>query len=426
MADRLLLFGSLTVSAVPALSFTAALLVALFSVRLHWLPALALVDPHRPVIGQPRLLVLPAAALTLSTFAYVTRLVRASVLDAAATPWALAARLRGVPRFRVVTRHILPAALPVVCQAAALTSIALVTSVVVVEIVFSYPGIGGTADRRLPAGRPRHPGGDRRRGSLRRHGERGRGRRHAPTRPPGPAAPMSAPASSPSARMSRASRMDLVLGLVMTAPPVLATLVGGFVRPYSTTASVGPPLAGPSTAHLLGTDALGRDLLSRLLVGGRGLLLVTLLAVLAAQVVAVAFGVLAGWLGRYGARALLGILDVVLAIPAVVVLAAAASALGAGGPAVFVAIVVVLVPSTARVVYVATRALVAEPFVEAALLGGTPTRRILTRELLPNLWTIIVAGTGSRVVESVFVISSAGFLGFGPQPPTPDWGRDDQ
>lgn len=142
LADRVLLVGSLTVSAIPAF-VTAALLVALFAVRLHWLPALALVDPRHPVILQPRLLVLPAAALILSTFAYVTRLIRASVLDAAATPWALAAALRGVPRWRVATRHILPAALPVVCQAAALTSIALVTSVVVVEIVFSYPGIGG-------------------------------------------------------------------------------------------------------------------------------------------------------------------------------------------------------------------------------------------------------------------------------------------
>ncbi|WP_248811457.1 ABC transporter permease [Frankia sp. AgPm24] len=222
---------------------------------------------------------------------------------------------------------------------------------------------------------------------------------------------------------ARAPRSDLLLGLLIIAPPVLATLVGGLVRPYSATASVGPPLAGPSAAHLLGTDTLGRDVLSRLLLGGRGLLLVTLLAVLAAQVFAVLFGVLAGWLGRYGARALLGLLDVVLAVPAVVVLATAASAVGAGGAAVFVAIVVVLVPTTARVVYVSTRTLVAEPFVEAAVLCGTPTRRILTRELLPNLWTIIVAGTGSRVVESVFVISAAGFLGFGPQPPSPDWGQ---
>ncbi|SQD97491.1 Binding-protein-dependent transport systems inner membrane component [Parafrankia sp. Ea1.12] len=141
--DRLLLLFSLTVSAVPAF-VTGSLLVLLFAVDLRWLPALALVDPTRPAILQPRLLVLPAAALTLSSFAYVTRLVRASVLDAAAMPWALAARLRGIPRRRVVARHILPAALPVLCQAGALTMIAMVTNVVVVEIVFGYPGVGNT------------------------------------------------------------------------------------------------------------------------------------------------------------------------------------------------------------------------------------------------------------------------------------------
>lgn len=218
-------------------------------------------------------------------------------------------------------------------------------------------------------------------------------------------------------------RTGLVIGLLVLGVPVLTTLVGVFVHPYPTTASVSAPLAGPSGAHPLGTDLLGRDVLSRMLVGGRSLLLITVLAVASAQLIAVSAGLLAGWLGRGGARAVLAVFDVVLAVPAVLVLAAAASALGVGGLAAFAAIVVVLTPPTARVIHAATRALVTEPYVEAAVLCGTPTRQILVRDLLPNLRTIIVADAGTRMVEAIIIISAAGFLGFGPQPPTPDWGQ---
>jgi len=181
-------------------------------------------------------------------------------------------------------------------------------------------------------------------------------------------------------------------------------------------------LAPPSGRHPIGTDHIGRDLLSRLVYGARVSLLVAVASVSGAALVGVVLGLLAGYYGRWVDGAAMRLVDTFLAFPAILLALALVAALGAGVTSVIIALVLVFWTQYARVVRAVTLAEKEKAYVEAARAIGAGDWRILARHILPSVLSpvIILAtlGMGTAVVAE----STLSFLGMGVQPPAPSWG----
>ncbi|ASR35794.1 ABC transporter permease [Prauserella marina] len=214
-------------------------------------------------------------------------------------------------------------------------------------------------------------------------------------------------------------RRILVVAAVLGAVVALAVL-GGLFAPHDPSTVVGPPYSAPGEAGLLGTDGLGRDVLSRVLAGGSDLVLVSLLAALIATTTGVAGGLLAGWSDGWTARTLTSSADVLLAAPQLLIALVAAVALP-GPAAVVIATVCGGTPLTLRVVRDATRLTRGAGFVEAARCRGERGPVLLAREVLPSLSGLVTADAGMRFVMAIQLASALSLLGFGTQPPQADW-----
>lgn len=203
---------------------------------------------------------------------------------------------------------------------------------------------------------------------------------------------------------------------------VVALLVagGGLVAPHPADAVVGLPWDPPAPATPLGTDSLGRDVLSRTLAGGLGLTATALVAGIAATLTGTALGLLAGWRGGFADHATRAVADVLLALPGL--LAALVLAIALPGPAAVVAGTVLIgAPLTARLVREGTRRVRGAGFVEAAVARGERLPAVLAREVLPALSGLVAADVGLRFVVALQLASALGVLGFGARPPAPDW-----
>ncbi|GAA3464514.1 ATP-binding cassette domain-containing protein [Saccharothrix longispora] len=199
---------------------------------------------------------------------------------------------------------------------------------------------------------------------------------------------------------------------------VLLVVVGGALwTPHDPTAAIGPAWSPPGGDALLGTDALGRDVLSRVLAGGADLLLIALLAAACASAVGLAWGLVAGWTGRGGAL----LADVLMAVPFLVLALLFAVTLP-GWAAVVAGTVCGGAPLTARLVGDLTRRTRATGYVEAALGRGERTASVLCREVLPSIARYAVADAALRFVVALQLASALAVLGFGARPPAPDWG----
>jgi len=210
----------------------------------------------------------------------------------------------------------------------------------------------------------------------------------------------------------------LVLAVICLAAvvPVL------FTRVNPETVDIIARLNPPSAGHPLGTDHLGRDLLSRLVFGARISLLVAIASVGGAVAIGVVIGLLAGYYGRWVDGATMRVVDTFLAFPAILLALALVAVLGAGATSVIVALALVFWTQYARVVRAVTLAEKEKAYVEAARAIGAGDLRILLRHILPNVLSpvIILAtlGMGTAVVAE----STLSFLGMGVQPPAPSWG----
>lgn len=197
-------------------------------------------------------------------------------------------------------------------------------------------------------------------------------------------------------------------------------LLGPYIAPHDPQQPLGPPWSPPGSGALLGTDSLGRDVLSRVLFGGTGLLAVSLLASVVAVSCGTALGLAAGWSGGRAARAVFWLCDLLLCVPALVLALVLAVTLP-GGTAVVVASVLSGAPLTARMVAGEAAGLRSRGHVRAALERGEPTRSVLAREVLPALRGLVTADAGLRLVTALQIASALAVLGLGPQPPQPDW-----
>lgn len=209
-----------------------------------------------------------------------------------------------------------------------------------------------------------------------------------------------------------------IVGLVFV---LLVAALGPLVAPYSATELAGAPYSGASSAHVLGTDFLGHDVFSRLLDGGRSVVLLALAATVLGYAAGTIIGLVAGYTGGVTDSVLMRAMDVLLAFPPILFLLVLATGAGASAAVVVLGIAAIQMPGVARVIRTATLETSVRGWVEAAVARGEPTSRILRREILPNIVPTMVADGGPRLTISILLVAGLNFLGLGLRPPSPDW-----
>jgi len=177
-----------------------------------------------------------------------------------------------------------------------------------------------------------------------------------------------------------------------------------------------------TSGYLLGTDQQGRDMLARLLYGGRVSLLVGIVPVLVAGAIGLALGLVAGYTRGFVDQVIMRCLDVVFAFPIVLLAIAIAGAMRAGMGTEIISITVILIPYFARLSRTATEGVVPMPFIEAARAAGGSPATIMLRYVLPNVFSPVVVYATTLMGIIIVVGSGLSFLGLGVQPPAADWG----
>jgi peptide/nickel transport system permease protein len=182
-------------------------------------------------------------------------------------------------------------------------------------------------------------------------------------------------------------------------------------------------LKSPSAQHVLGTDQLGRDLLSRVVYGARVSLSVAAAAVFVATLVGVMLGLLAGYVGGWVENVLMRVIDAFLSIPEIFVAIVVVAFFTSGITTLVFTIGLLYFPQFARVVYAVTNSMKRKEFVEASVALGAGAPRILLRQILPNIASIIVVQITFTISFAMLLEAGLSFLGLGVMPPRPSWGQ---
>ena len=214
-----------------------------------------------------------------------------------------------------------------------------------------------------------------------------------------------------------------LIGLIIVVGLIILAVLPGIFAPYEPDAqTISDRLQGPSMDHLLGTDRLGRDTLSRLIYGVGIALIVALPAVLSALVIGLLLGIVAAWRGGLIDAVLVIVMDVLQAFPAVILALALLALLGPSLRNVIIVISIAFIPNYARV----SRALVfsakANQWVEAERALGASTLRIVFTHILPNIMPPLFILMAMDIPSAIVIEAGLSFLGLGVQPPTPSWG----
>jgi oligopeptide/dipeptide ABC transporter ATP-binding protein len=218
-------------------------------------------------------------------------------------------------------------------------------------------------------------------------------------------------------------RPTAAAALVVLLAIILCCAAAPLLAPYHPeAANLGDALAGPSARHWLGTDELGRDILSRLLYGGRPALLDSLLVVAVTLAIGVPVGLVAGFLGGWADRLTMQVTDVGLALPAMVIVLVVLSVFQGKLVIALIALGILLVPPLVRIVRSAGLAVRAELFVDAARVSGVPPLRIVFRHILPRVRGTILVQASLVAALSLLFTTGLAYLGFGTTPPNPSWG----
>ena len=181
-------------------------------------------------------------------------------------------------------------------------------------------------------------------------------------------------------------------------------------------------LLRPGSKHLLGTDELGRDILSRLIFGSRLSLLEGIVSVLLAMMIGVPIGVFSGYIGGKVDTVLMRLIDILLAFPGVLLAVAIISILGPSLTNAIISVGIYTVPMFARLARGSTLSVKEEPYIEACRAIGISNFQILYRHVFPNISAHLFVMATLRVGISILTASSLSFLGLGAQPPSPEWG----
>lgn len=216
--------------------------------------------------------------------------------------------------------------------------------------------------------------------------------------------------------------LSALIGLIFTGAYFLAALFAPFIAPYGMAEAVGDVWEPMSRTHLLGTDSIGRDLLTRMIYGGRTTIFIATMATLLSFTTGAVLGFLAAVIGGWVDQALSRFVDLMMAIPSLIFALVVLSVMPVTIPVLI--LVMGLLDSTR--VYRLARAVAVDinvmDFVEAARLRGEGRVWIIFREILPNALSPLVAEMGLRFIFMVLFVSTLSFLGLGVQPPNADWG----
>jgi peptide/nickel transport system permease protein len=207
-----------------------------------------------------------------------------------------------------------------------------------------------------------------------------------------------------------------ILVIVAIAAPVLA--------PYDPLEmSLGDTFQAPSVAHLFGTDEFGRDLLSRVIYGARVSVGTAAMVVVVASAMGIPLGLAAGYFGGKADALIMRMIDTLLAFPAIVLAMSLIAVLGTGATNGMIAVIIVSIPSFARLVRASTLQQKAQEYVMAARAIGASDGRIIFRAILPNCLPAVLTQVAISSSTAVLLEAGLSFLGLGVTPPTPSWGQ---
>ncbi|MER7167535.1 ABC transporter permease [Micromonospora sp. NPDC000207] len=216
----------------------------------------------------------------------------------------------------------------------------------------------------------------------------------------------------------RVGAIGLVIVVLMTGAAVLAPLIA----PYDPTAMSNQRLASPSGTFLLGADEAGRDLLSRALYGARTSLTVSLIVVTCAGAIGVLLGLLAGFYRGFLDAIITPATDIMFSFPTLLLALAVVAARGPGTENLILALVIVFIPSFARIVRGTAMSIRREPYVESGQAVGLSNTRLILKYILPNSIAPIAVQFTTSLAYAILIEASLGYLGLGVQPPQPSWG----
>lgn len=214
-----------------------------------------------------------------------------------------------------------------------------------------------------------------------------------------------------------------VLGLIMVVLVLLAVIFANFLTPYDyAEQEFGDRFMYPCFAHPFGTDQFGRDLLARILYGGRVSLLVALIAVVIALLIGGFLGAIAGYFGGMTDTIIMRIIDILMAIPGLLLAVAISAALGTGLVNTGIAVGLSSIPGGARILRSTILTIRGEQYITAAKSNGAGHFHIITKHVLPNTIAPLIVDTSMKVGMAILTISSLSFVGLGVQEPVPEWG----
>jgi len=247
-----------------------------------------------------------------------------------------------------------------------------------------------------------------------------------------PATPIAVPVQPDQARIARRERLRLLgrsptflVGCILAGIWIVCALFGPLIAPHSPEfPDVLNKLVGPSGEHLFGTDRLGRDVLSRVIVGARAVLIVAPLATLLGTVLGTALGLITGFYGGIVDEVIMRIVDAVLAVPLIIIALLAIVALGPSRLTLILVIGFVFSPIIAKTVRAAVLGEAQLEYVQAARLRNERSPYVMFAEILPNVMGPVIVEFTVRLGYAIFAVATLSFLGFGADPSIPDWGQD--
>lgn len=217
--------------------------------------------------------------------------------------------------------------------------------------------------------------------------------------------------------------LQIAVGGTIIATFVLMAIFAPAIAPQDPLSiAVQRRLQGPSEAHVLGTDELGRDVLSRLIHGARISLMVGVVSTVMGGTAGVILGIIAGYYGSFVDSILGRIIDIMMALPGMLLALAILTILGAGTFNTIIAISIFAIPTFARITRGSTLNIKKLEYVDAIRAIGATDFRIITRHIFPNIVSPIIVQATLYVATAIVIAASLSFLGMGTQPPTPEWG----
>lgn len=224
------------------------------------------------------------------------------------------------------------------------------------------------------------------------------------------------------ARIRRYTTPSIVFGAVIVLLWLLVIVFAGVIAPHDQFAASGPRLQSPSLSHLLGTDALGRDVFSRVLFGARQSLPLALAAIVISAALGAIVGAVAGFFGGFVDGLLMRLADITMAFPSILLAMAVAATLGPGLSNAFLAIVVVWWPIYARLIRGQILSIKEREHVMAARAIGLGRLATLRKHVLPHAVTPVLVNATTDLGTIIILVASLSFLGLGAAPPSPEWG----